>query len=169
MRTIKVAPALVIALSLLLAGCAPSTPAPEDAADDAAPVVSNEPAEEDASEERPAIIEPDEGLMATMTSVPFDNAQVESLSIFGVFDRAACVEVGERDGVTWWVVAAEGDRGSTRGAWLTDSLEIAGVEPEDRGTWIEVDSRWSEVDWDLEWLVRAESALEVARAALANA
>ncbi|OUO32731.1 hypothetical protein [Olsenella sp. An293] len=43
------------------------------------------------------------------------------------------------------------------------------LEPEDRGTWIEVDSRWSEVDWDLEWLVRAESALEVARAALAEA
>ena len=169
MCTIKVAPVLAIALSLLLVGCAPSTPAPEDVADDAVPVVSDVPAEEDASEERPAIIEPDEDLMATMISVPFDEAQVESLSIFGVFDRACCVEVGEKDGVTWWVVAAEGAKGSTRGAWLTDSLEITGVEPEDRGTWIEVDSRWSEVDWDLEWLVRAESALEVARAALAEA
>lgn len=165
MRTIKAVPALAIALSLLLVGCAPSASAPEDVADDTAPVVMDEAA---------ATVEPDEDIMATMTCVPFDDAQLKDMRAFGVFGRAVSVEVGEKEGVTWWLVAADHMNSDgvrfTRYYWLTDSLEIKGIAAAIGGTWIEVrgSNHWYNVDWDEEWLVRAESALEVARAGLSE-
>lgn len=175
MRTIKAVPALAIALSLLLVGCAPSASAPEDVADDTAPVVMDEPAgAEEPEDEAPATVEPDDAIMATMTCVPFDDAQLKDMRAFGVFGRAVSVEVGEKEGVTWWLVAADHMNSDgvrfTRYYWLTDSLEIKGIAAAIGGTWIEVrgSNHWYNVDWDEERLVRAESALEVARAGLSE-
>lgn len=175
MRTIKAVPALAIALSLLLVGCAPSASAPEDVADDTVPVVMDEPADaEEPEDEAPATVEPDDAIMATMTCVPSDDAQLKDMRAFGVFGRAVSVEVGEKEGVTWWLVAADHMNSDgvrfTRYYWLTDSLEIKGIAAAIGGTWIEVrgSDPWYNVDWDEEWLVRAESALEVARAGLSE-
>lgn len=163
--------------SCSLVGCLPSTAAPDDAADDPAPVVMDEPADGgEATDEggRPTIIEPDEDVMATMTCVPFDDAQLADLSRFGVFDRAVSVAVGEKDDTMWWVVAADQMRadgiGYARSAWLTDTPYSQTASTEEYGTWIELSSSdpWKNVDWDEERLVRAESALEVARAGLSE-
>ena len=129
---------------------------------------------EEPEDEAAATVEPDDAIMATMTCVPFDDAQLKDMEAFGVFDRAVSVEVGEKDGVTWWLVAADHMNGNgmsfTRHYGLTDSLEIKGIGPNIGGTWIEVrgSDHWYNVDWDEEWLVRAESALEVARAGLSE-
>lgn len=112
--------------------------------------------------------------MATLTCVLFDEAQLKDMEALVVFGRAVSVEVGEKDGVTWWLIAADHMNGEgmnfTRHYWLTDSLEIKGIGPDIGGTWIEVrgSDHWYNVDWDEKWLVRAESALEVARAGLSE-
>ena len=152
-----------------LSDVAQESPAETDELDEDNPADAEEP-----EDEAPAAVEPDDAIMATMTCVPFDVAQLVDLRVFGVFDRAVSVEVGEKDGVTWWLVAADHMNSNgvsfVRYYWLTDSLEIKGMGSAIGGTWIEVrgSDHWYNVDWDEEWLVRAESALEVARAGLSE-
>ena len=167
--------AFALAAACALSGCTSSSSTPEDVADDSTPVVMDEPAgAEEPEDEAAATVEPDDAIMATMTCVPFDDAQLKDMRAFGVFGRAVSVEVGEKEGVTWWLVAADHMNSDgvrfTRYYWLTDSLEIKAIAAAIGGTWIEVrgSDHWYNVDWDEEWLVRAESALEVARAGLSE-
>lgn len=117
-------------------------------------------------------IEADEDVMASMTCEPLDVARPEELTfMFGYFDKAVCVEVGENDGTMWWVVMFEWDDEDgvvdLREAYLTDSLEMSSYRD---GTWIELLSTdpWHYVDWDHDMLVRGQSALELARQTLAG-
>lgn len=177
---------LSIAVIASLVGCAPLVSEQESTAQSSLSDVAQEsPTEPDEldednpadaekpEDEAPATVEPDDAIMATMTCVPFDDAQLKDMRAFGVFGRAVSVEVGEKEGVTWWLVAADHMNSDgvrfTRYYWLTDSLEIKGIAAIG-GTWIEVrgSDHWYNVDWDEEWLVRAESALEVARAGLSE-
>lgn len=109
----------------------------------------------------------DEAIMASMTCELLDVSAANDLTTkFGYFDRAASVEVGEKDGTTWWVVVFEWDDDSgvvdSRKAYLTDGL---GLPSRGDGTWIELRSSdpWHDVDWDRDMLVRGQSALELAR------
>lgn len=167
----------VTLVALLLAGCTGAvdqSPAPS-------PAPETEPVEttskEDARAEGEAIVdkilgddtltvEPDEDVMASMTCVPLTQEQLESLTLrFGIFDRGVSVDVTKKDGVTWKVIAlqqAAMDGTPTRLAYLTDATDLGWGEGE---TWIELksDDPWRNVDWDEDLLVRAQSALTLAK------
>lgn len=172
-----------LVLSLALAGCVSggagtqpvddnaSEPAVEDSVSPEEPVVSDEvDASEGEEQEQP--IEADENIMETMTCDLFDASESEELTMmFGYPDLAASVEVGEKDGDTWWVVIFEwdGEDGvvDLREAYLTNSLEMPSYRD---GMWIELKSgdRWRNVDWDHDMLVRGQSAFDLAWETLVN-
>lgn len=180
MRLLKTALACAtLATSLLLVGCggAPATepdPAPEEPP--AETVVEDEDAQPDGeaiveeilsrNDDEPKDVEPDEDVMASMTCVPLTPEQLESLTLrFGIFDRGVSVDVTEKDGATWKVVALQqtaADGTLTRLAYLTDAVDLGWGEGE---TWIELesDNPWRNVDWDDELLVRGQSALTLAQ------
>lgn len=180
MRLLKAAFACAtLTTSLLLVGCggAPATepdPAPEEPP--AETVVEDEDAQPDGeaiveeilsrNDDEPKDVEPDEDVMASMTCVPLTPEQLESLTLrFGIFDRGVSVDVTEKDGVTWKVVALQqtaADGTPTRLAYLTDAVDLSWGEGE---TWIELESGdpWRNVDWDDELLVRGQSALTLAQ------
>lgn len=180
MRLLKAALACAtLTASLLLVGCggAPATepdPAPEESP--AETVVEDEDAQPDGealveeilsrNDYEPKDVEPDEDVMASMTCVPLTPEQLESLTLrFGIFDRGVSVDVAEKDGVTWKVVALQqtaADGTPTRLAYLTDAVDLGWGEGE---TWIELESGdpWRNVDWDDELLVRGQSALTLAQ------
>ena len=172
-----------LVLSLALAGCVSggagtqpvddnaSESAVEDSVSSEEPVVSDE-ADASEGEEQEQPIEADESIMETMTCDLFDASESEELTMmFGYPDLAASVEVGEKDGDTWWVVIFEwdGEDGEVdlREAYLTNSLEMPSYRD---GMWIELKSgdRWRDVDWDHDMLVRGQSAFDLARETLVN-
>ena len=180
MRLLKAAFACAtLTASLLLVGCggAPATepdPTPEDLP--AETVVEDEDAQSDGeaiveeilsrNDDGPKDVEPDEDVMASMTCVPLTPEQLESLTLrFGIFDRGVSVNVVEKDGVTWKVVALQqtaADGTPTRLAYLTDAVDLGWGGGE---TWIELESGnpWRNVNWDDELLVRGQSALTLAQ------
>ena len=146
----------VFALSLALVGCVPGGAGTQ-------PTDSNtgEPAVEDG-------VGPEEPVTCDL----FDASESEELTMmFGYPDLAASVEVGEKDGDTWWVVIFEwyGEDGvvDLREAYLTNSLEMPSYRD---GMWIELKSgdRWRNVDWDHDMLVRGQSAFDLAWETLVN-
>ena len=174
----------IFAVSLALAGCASggagtqptgdsaNEPIAEDNVSSEEPTVSDEAEVPKDDEEHEQPIEADESIMETMTCDLFDASKSEELTtMFGYFDRAASVEVGEKDGDTWWVVIFEwdGDDGAVdlREAYLTDSLEMPSYRD---GMWIELKSgdRWRNVDWGHDMLVRGQSAFDLAWETLVN-
>ena len=173
---------VAVCASLALVGCAPG-----DSAGTSSDGNSDQPVVEDSQETNDATtpeevdlptdveeeppIEADEDIMATMTCEPFGEGSEELNMMFGYFNRAVSVEVGKNNGRTWWVVIFEWDgEGGTAGlreAYLTDALGQASYRD---GMWIRLrdSDRWHDVDWDHDMLVRGQSALEVAREALAS-
>lgn len=170
-------PAVTLVALLLLAGCTGAV----DQSPSSSPAPETEPVEttsrEDARAEGEAIVdrilgddtptvEPDEDVMASMTCVPLTQEQLESLTLrFGIFDRGVSVDVTKKDGATWKVVALQqtaADGSPTRLAYLTDATDLGWGDGE---TWIELksDDPWRNVDWDEDLLVRAQSALTLAK------
>lgn len=175
-------PAVTLVALLLLAGCTGAV----DQSPSPSPAPETEPVEttskEDARAEGEAIVdkilgddtltvEPDEDVMASMTCVPLTQEQLESLALrFGIFDRGVSVDVTKKNGVTWKVVALQqtaADGSPTRLAYLTDATDLGWGEGE---TWIELrsDDPWRNVDWDEDLLVRAQSALTLAKSYLSE-
>lgn len=161
-----------IVTGLFLAGCTASAPepAPETTQEETPAEVTDRVAD---SEPKDKAVEPDEEVMASMTCAPLDDAQLEKLRLFGLFERGVTVEVLQEENETWWVLVADsaGEDGDswTRSAYLTNGLDQAPAEERYRsGTWIELDERdpWENVDWDEERLVRAQSALTLAEQTL---
>ncbi len=171
-------------LSLSLVGCTagPSTSL-DDASDESFAIEGTDAMEEPAADDqmvtqnRPVLSDRD--VMASMSCVELDEEGLERLRHFGWFDRAVSVEVGEVDGTTWWVVAAErevdGGLQEARYEYLTDALGKEGTPTaewldSDDATWIVLESGnpWKSVDWDHDQLVRAQSALTLARETLSK-
>lgn len=155
-----VAAALVFALT----GCAPNVVKDSSSGGGVSQEVVEEPAEPSGQKADSQPVKADESIMATMTCEELDAERLERLSVFGQFKRAVSVEVTEKDGVSWWVVAAEQDVDDRplRLAYLTDALELSDYQD---GTWIQLegDDPWRNVDWDHDLLVRGKSALKLAR------
>lgn len=147
----------------------------EDDESDSTPILSEGPSKdaeaEEAEAEEPVVA--DEDIMASMVCEPLVDASGSNnlAMMFGYFDKAVSVEVGENNGQTWWVVVFEwdGEDGvvGLREAYLTNSLELPSYRD---GKWIELNSSdpWHDVDWSHDMLVRGQSALTLARDTLAN-
>lgn len=180
MRLLKAAfVCATLTTSLLLVGCG-GTPAAEPETASEEPPAETVVEDEDTQSEGEALVEeilsrndyepkdvaPDEDVMASMTCVPLTTEQLESLTLrFGIFDRGVSVDVAEKDGVTWKVIALQqtaADGTLTQLAYLTDAVDLGWGEGE---TWIELESGdpWRNVDWDDELLVRGQSALALAQ------
>lgn len=177
----------VCVVAALLTGCASGVSSSGEADDAAEAVVEDEgdsakterPDDEADSETDPSKdggvitsdaddVEADDEVKATLTCVPLDEAKLERLKVFGVFERALSVEVKSDGDATWDVVVAMSvdENGRKKfSSWLTDDLES---ESYGSGTWIELSGNksWRKVDWDREDLVRGQSALELARETL---
>lgn len=172
----------VVFASLVLVGCAPAATNPvspeqaqQEVTESEAPVAEEGPSEdaeaEEAEAEEPVVA--DEDIMASMVCEPLVDASGSNnlAMMFGYFDKAVSVEVGENNGQTWWVVVFEWDGQDgvvdLREAYLTNSLELPSYRD---GKWIELNSSdpWHDVDWSHDMLVRGQSALTLARDTLAN-
>lgn len=171
-------------LSLSLVGCTagPSTSL-DDASDEPSAIEGADAVEESAADDQMVTqnhpVLSDKDVMASMSCVELDEEGLERLRHFGWFDRAVSVKVGEVDGTTWWVVAAEreadGGLQEARYEYLTDALGREGAPAAewldfDDATWIELESGspWKSVDWDHDQLVRGQSALTLARETLSK-
>ena len=180
MRLLKAAFACVtLTASLLLVGCGgtqAAEPEPTSEEPPAETVVEDEDVQPDGeaiveeilsrNDYEPKDVEPDEDVMASMTCVPLTPEQLESLTLrFGIFDRGVSVDVTKKDGATWKVIVLQqttADGTPTRLAYLTDATDLGWGDGE---TWIELksDDPWRNVDWDEDLLVRAQSALTLAK------
>lgn len=165
--------------SLSLVGCADLPTPLDDVTDEPAAGEEEESAPDDQVVTQAQPVLSDKDIMASMSCVELDEEGLERLRHFGWFDRAVSVEVGEVDGTTWWVVAAErevdGGLQEARHEYLTDALGKEGAPAAewldfDDATWIELESGnpWKSVDWDHDQLVRGQSALTLAREALSK-
>lgn len=160
---------IALAIPLTLLGCHVSpevpesadTPKQEQSATEEPPASTQTPEEEDRS------VGADEDIMASMSYVSFDEAQLKKLELFGTFQEALSVEIRTKDdGSTWWVVGAlkKSDDGTsmTTRYFLTNALNLENWRD---GTWVKLsgDDLSAYVDWDEALLIRAQSAYEVAR------
>ncbi len=135
-------------------------------------LTESEGAGQSTSEGQEQTITADDDIMDSMTCEFLDvSGSDELITMFGHFDLAVSVEVGESNSKTWWVVVFEWDDDDgvvdLRDAYLTDTLGQASYC---HGTWIRLHGSdpWYGVGWDHDMLVRGQSALELAIETLAD-
>ena len=151
MRLLKVAFACAtLTASLLLVGCGgtqAAEPEPTSEEPPAETVVEDEDAQPDGealveeilsrNDYEPKDVEPDENVMVSMTCVPLTPEQLESLTLrFGIFDRGISVDVTEKDGVTWKIVALQQTAadGAPRGSPTSPTPSTSGGARARRGS-----------------------------------